>query len=78
MKKFLLSDLTLCSHLHVHILSSDYVQHSGAIVGQAHLLDDVIDLLHLGIDMTQRTLTYALGDQSDLLPLLRAKPSVSE
>lgn len=61
-----------CSHLHIHILSSDYTSHPGAIVGQAHLLEDVIDMLEMGVDMQKRTLTYALGERSPLLPLIAA------
>lgn len=55
------------SHLHVHLLSSDYTSHPGSNIGQAHLLEDVIDLLELGIDFQQRTLTYSLGERSQLL-----------
>lgn len=53
-------------HLHVHILSADYTSHAGAIVGQAHLLNDIIDLLELGVDFTQRTLAYHVGVRSDI------------
>lgn len=53
-------------HLHVHVLSADYTSHPGAIVGQAHLLEDVIDLLELGVDFTQRTLGFHVGVRSDL------------
>ncbi|PWN96653.1 scavenger mRNA decapping enzyme [Tilletiopsis washingtonensis] len=58
-------------HLHVHILAADYTSHPGAIVGGAHLLDDVIDLLQLGVDFRSRTLTYSLGERSELLGVLR-------
>lgn len=58
-------------HLHVHILSSDFTSHPGAIVGQAHLLEDLIDLLKLGVDFSQRTLTYALGETHELLQVIR-------
>ncbi|PWN93180.1 scavenger mRNA decapping enzyme [Acaromyces ingoldii] len=57
-------------HLHVHIVSSDYQSPPGAIVGQAHLLDDVIDLLEMGVDFTKRTLTYSLGEQTELYTVL--------
>ncbi|KAN0060078.1 hypothetical protein ACQY0O_008051 [Thecaphora frezii] len=57
-------------HLHVHILASSYTSHPGSIVGQAHLLEDVIDLLELGVDFRQRTLGYALGDNSQLWEVL--------
>lgn len=59
------------SHLHVHLLSSDYTSHPGSIVGQAHLLQDVIDLLELGVDFKKRTLTYSLGSRSPLLAHLQ-------
>ncbi|PWN31767.1 scavenger mRNA decapping enzyme [Meira miltonrushii] len=62
-------------HLHVHLLSSDYTSHPGALVGQAHLLDDVIDLLEMGVDFTKRTLTYSLGSRSPLLALLQEQTS---
>lgn len=58
-------------HLHVHVLSADYTSHAGAIVGQAHLLDDIIDLLELGIDMKSRTIGCALGSRHELLGILR-------
>lgn len=58
-------------HLHVHVLSADYTGHAGAIVGQSHLLDDIIDLLELGIDMKSRTIGCALGSRHELLGILR-------
>lgn len=58
-------------HLHVHLLSSDYTTHPGALVGQAHLLDDVIDLLEMDVDFKKRTFTYSLGSRSPLLALLQ-------
>ncbi|PWZ00494.1 scavenger mRNA decapping enzyme [Testicularia cyperi] len=61
-------------HLHVHILATSFTWHPGAIVGQAHLLDDVIDLLELGVDFKQRTLSYALGTNNKLWDVL--EPSV--
>ncbi|EST07722.1 Scavenger mRNA decapping enzyme DcpS/DCS2 [Kalmanozyma brasiliensis GHG001] len=57
-------------HLHVHILASSFTSHPGAVVGQAHLLDDVIDLLKLGVDMKQRTFGFALGSNSKLWSVL--------
>lgn len=57
-------------HLHIHILSSDYTSHPGAIVGQAHLLEDVIDLLKMGVDFKRRTLGYALGRTHELYEVL--------
>lgn len=57
-------------HLHVHILAASFTSHPGAVVGQAHLLDDVVDLLKIGVDMKQRTLGYSLGTNSKLWPVL--------
>ncbi|SAM80890.1 related to DCS1-non-essential hydrolase involved in mRNA decapping [Ustilago bromivora] len=57
-------------HLHVHILAANFTSHPGAVVGQAHLLDDVVDLLKLGVDMKQRTLVYSLGTNSKLWSVL--------
>ncbi|KAK0525251.1 hypothetical protein OC835_005670 [Tilletia horrida] len=57
-------------HLHIHILHASFISHAGAIVGQAHLLDDVIDLLELGVDFGKRTLTYALGERHELWNVL--------
>lgn len=69
-----------CSHLHVHVLASSFTSHPGAVTGQAHLLDDVIDLLKLGIDMKQRTLGYSLGTNSKLWDVLypAQEPETSE
>ncbi|PWN38816.1 scavenger mRNA decapping enzyme [Ceraceosorus guamensis] len=64
-------------HLHIHILSADHTSHPGSIVGQAHLLDDVIDLLTLGVDFRKRTLTYALGERSELLALIKTSGALS-
>lgn len=55
------------SHLHVHMLSVNYISHPGAIVGQAQLLDDVVGLLELGVDFKERTLGYALTDGHKLM-----------
>ncbi|WFD22660.1 5'-(N(7)-methyl 5'-triphosphoguanosine)-[mRNA] diphosphatase [Malassezia equina] len=55
-------------HLHVHLLSANFTTHPGALVGQAHLLDDVIDLLELGVPFSERTLGYAMADGHPLLP----------
>lgn len=68
------TDLDSClhrnSHLHVHILASSFTSHPDAVVGQAHLLDDVVDLLKLGVDMKKRTLNYSLGTNSKLWSVL--------
>ncbi|PWN18227.1 scavenger mRNA decapping enzyme [Microstroma glucosiphilum] len=58
-------------HLHVHVLSVDYTSHQGAIVGQAHLLDDIIDLLQMGVKFEERTLGYAIGERHELVGVLR-------
>ncbi|WFD34120.1 5'-(N(7)-methyl 5'-triphosphoguanosine)-[mRNA] diphosphatase [Malassezia cuniculi] len=47
-------------HFHVHLLAADYSQHPGAVSGKAHMLDDIISLLELGVDFKQRTIGYAL------------------
>ncbi|KAF9054889.1 scavenger mRNA decapping enzyme [Panaeolus papilionaceus] len=59
-------------HFHVHIVNANYQAGSvGMMVGQAHLLEDIISLLELdSIDgpgvFERMTLTYALGDQHGL------------
>lgn len=62
-------------HLHVHILASSFTSHPGAVVGQAHLVDDVVDLLKLGVNMRQRTLGYSLGTNSKLWSVLYPEKS---
>lgn len=52
-------------------MSANFLTHPGAIVGQAHLLDDVISLLELGVDFKKRTLTYQLAEGHKLLAALR-------
>lgn len=54
-------------HFHVHIVHAD-MDGVGALVGQAHLLDDVIDNIELfGSDYYQKkTLHYTLGAQHPL------------
>ncbi|BGP40792.1 hypothetical protein JCM10449v2_004757 [Rhodotorula kratochvilovae] len=72
-------------HFHVHIVHVSYIAFSGITVGQAHLLDDVIDLLSLELEastaggpaplqalMARRTFTYALGTEHALYKLLKA------
>ncbi|KAI3628565.1 hypothetical protein CBS14141_000268 [Malassezia furfur] len=58
-------------HLHVHILSVNFISHPGAIVGQAQLLEDVIGLLEAGVDFKKRTLGYQLTEGHALLKELR-------
>ncbi|KAJ7077829.1 scavenger mRNA decapping enzyme [Mycena belliarum] len=67
-------------HFHVHIVNANYEAGMGMVVGQAHLLDDVISLLELdegnppnspGI-FERRTLTYGLGEQHGLYAALKA------
>jgi m7GpppX diphosphatase len=59
-------------HFHVHVVHVDMVDGIGALVGQAHLLDDVIDnLSNFGADFYQRkTLTYQLGRNHELFEIL--------
>lgn len=58
-------------HLHVHLLSANFTSHPGALVGQAHLLEDVISLLELGVAFTDRTMGYAMADGHPLLHALQ-------
>ncbi|GAA6059489.1 hypothetical protein JCM10212_002232 [Sporobolomyces blumeae] len=69
-------------HFHVHIVHINYLNFSGITVGQAHLLDDVIDALELELEDDERrtepgqsprrayferkTFTYALGKNHKL------------
>lgn len=64
-----------------------YVGFIGITVGQAHLLDDVIDLLELEAALPSppqqsifetRTLTYALGVEHPLYSLLSSADSAAE
>ncbi|GAA6003012.1 hypothetical protein JCM10207_001944 [Rhodosporidiobolus poonsookiae] len=73
-------------HLHVHIVHLSYVNFSGITVGQAHLLDDVIDALELELEAAmaggpaplqsfyeRKTFTYSLGFEHPLYKLLKDK-----
>ncbi|GAA5854071.1 hypothetical protein JCM8547_008214 [Rhodosporidiobolus lusitaniae] len=74
-------------HFHVHVVHLNYVNFSGITVGQAHLLDDLIDLLELEVEVVtngggvaplgsvfeRRTFTYALGLEHALYKLLEGK-----
>ncbi|KAL8292336.1 hypothetical protein RQP46_001802 [Phenoliferia psychrophenolica] len=68
-------------HFHVHVTHVSYVGFPGITVGQAHLLDDVIDNLELDLAAgspspsyyERRTLTYALGTEHGLFPGLQSK-----
>ncbi|GAA5871289.1 hypothetical protein JCM16303_000706 [Sporobolomyces ruberrimus] len=61
-------------HFHVHVVHVNYQNFSGITVGQAHLLDDVIDTLELekespsfaGHYYARKTFTYALGTNHKL------------
>ncbi|KAK2459681.1 hypothetical protein APHAL10511_008326 [Amanita phalloides] len=70
-------------HFHVHIVNVNYAGLMGMVVGQAHLLDDVISLLELenedgpGI-FEQMTVTYRLGDQHSLYEAMKARISTLE
>ncbi|RKP09041.1 scavenger mRNA decapping enzyme [Thamnocephalis sphaerospora] len=58
-------------HLHVHVTHIQNTQLGGMTVGQAYLLDDVIDMLQLMDDYFQKcTLTYALGQDHPLYAAL--------
>ncbi|GAA5923894.1 hypothetical protein JCM3775_005541 [Rhodotorula graminis] len=70
-------------HFHVHVVHLSYMSFSGITVGQAHLLDDVIDALALELEagtaggpeplqayFARRTFTYALGTEHKLYGLL--------
>ncbi|GAA5844423.1 hypothetical protein JCM9279_006296 [Rhodotorula babjevae] len=72
-------------HFHVHIVHLSYMSFSGITVGQAHLLDDVIDTLELELEarnaggpepleahFQRRTFCYALGTEHKLYGLLKA------
>jgi len=64
-------------HFHVHIVNVNYEGGlHGMVVGQAHLLADIISLLELDIPdepsiFQKMTLTYGLGDQHGLYESLR-------
>ncbi|POY75607.1 hypothetical protein BMF94_1229 [Rhodotorula taiwanensis] len=75
-------------HFHVHIVHLSYVSFSGITVGQAHLLDDVIDALELELEAAQsggpaplqswferKTFTYSLGVEHPLYALLQGAAS---
>ncbi|CAO3587232.1 unnamed protein product [Absidia cylindrospora] len=54
-------------HLHIHITALSMQDPPGAMVGQAHLLDSVIDNLTLYPDYYQKaTLSYVIGEQHPL------------
>ncbi|GAA5952853.1 hypothetical protein JCM3765_002986 [Sporobolomyces pararoseus] len=62
-------------HFHVHVVHVNYESFSGITVGQAHLLDDVIDNLEMeeadgpserGGYYSRKTFTYALGTNHKL------------
>ncbi|SCZ89640.1 BZ3500_MvSof-1268-A1-R1_Chr9g10512 [Microbotryum saponariae] len=67
-------------HFHIHVTHVSYLGFSGITVGQAHLLDDVIDLLTLEVSLptppknshyASRTFIYALGTEHALYSQLR-------
>ncbi|GAA5971218.1 hypothetical protein JCM11641_004191 [Rhodosporidiobolus odoratus] len=73
-------------HFHVHIVHLSYVNFSGITVGQAQLLDDIIDTLELELEAAsaggpaplqgffeRRTFTYSLGVEHALYKLLKDK-----
>ncbi|KNZ62205.1 uncharacterized protein VP01_12g6 [Puccinia sorghi] len=68
-------------HFHVHITHVNHIGFHGITVGQAHLLDEVIDNLAQELQITSsgpsfyeaKTLTYALGSNHDLFEPLWAR-----
>lgn len=62
-------------HLHVHILSADFDSWPGAIVGKAHALDDVRDLLALGVDFRKRTIAFSTGVRTEIYQTLQTRPA---
>ncbi|EKD01614.1 hydrolase [Trichosporon asahii var. asahii CBS 8904] len=62
-------------HFHVHIVHVAHDMLAGMAVGQAHLLDDVINWLEIAPDLPQKlTLTYALGVEHGLYAALAQAP----
>lgn len=64
-------------HFHVHIVYTGHVGLYGMVVGQAHLLDDIISLLELDPDdgpsiIERMTFTYGLGTEHGLYKPLAA------
>ncbi|KAG7093552.1 hypothetical protein E1B28_007222 [Marasmius oreades] len=58
---------------HVHIVNGNYDSGVGMIVGQAHLLEDVISLLEINSSIFEVvTLTYGLGEQHGLYGSMKA------
>ncbi|CAD6584340.1 MAG: hypothetical protein CYPHOPRED_002668 [Cyphobasidiales sp. Tagirdzhanova-0007] len=67
-------------HFHVHIVHVSCHGYAGSTIGQAHLLDSIIDNLELDAETqsaphpsgksyyARRTLTYGLGEQHGLFP----------
>ncbi|PVG00817.1 HIT-like protein [Serendipita vermifera] len=58
-------------HFHVHVVQVNYSGLSGANVGQAHLLDDIISLLEIDGDrepsiFERMTLSYTVGEHHGL------------
>jgi m7GpppX diphosphatase len=63
--------IRIIDHLHVHIVHIQHEQFSGMVVGQAHLLEDVIDAIRLESGyFEKRVFTYPLGEQHPLYALL--------
>ncbi|EAU86307.2 mRNA decapping enzyme [Coprinopsis cinerea okayama7 len=69
-----LSSHLFADHFHVHIVNVNYQGGLlGMTVGQAHLVDDLINQLELdGTLLQRRTLYYSLGDQHELLRRFKA------
>jgi m7GpppX diphosphatase len=67
-------------HFHVHIVNANHTSLRGMVVGQAHMLDDIISLLELdestGSSIFQRmTHSYGLGEQHGLFSAMQAAQS---
>ncbi|KAF5388748.1 hypothetical protein D9757_004765 [Collybiopsis confluens] len=64
-------------HFHVHIVNANYeLAGFGMVVGQAHLLEDVISLLEVNPKIFETmTLTYGLGEQHGLYEQMKLTQS---
>jgi len=59
-------------YFHVHIVNANHHGLTGMVVGQAHLLDDIISMLEIdGEIFAKMTVSYGLGEQHALLEKIR-------
>ncbi len=58
--------------MHIHIMSANNVLQPGALVGKGQQLEEVIDLLELGLDFRKRTFRYQLGENHELWNVISA------